>query len=169
MLRKLEIRLFFIILITLFLGFLSPHSVDINAKEPGDRKKISAFTDKTSYTSSNRINITIANNSKEEIYSHAGSLTPLFSIKNICRKGLDGKWEIYSAQCTFPECMTDSDAPQAIKPGQQVTITWNPLIFDEGSSKLIPPGSGKYFLIILYEDSQKKNWKTLQSNIFNIK
>ena len=167
--QKLKIRLFFIVFISFVFVFLFFLSDDLKAKESGDNSKITACTDKTRYTSSNKIKITITNNSKEEIYSHAGSGTPLFSIKNICRKGLDGNWETLSAQCTFPECMTDSDAPKAIKPGQQVTMTWDPMIFNEGSSKLVPPGSGKYRLIILYEDYQKKNWKTIQSNIFNIK
>ncbi|MDI6603356.1 MAG: hypothetical protein QME57_04625 [Patescibacteria group bacterium] len=120
------------------------------------------------------LRITIRNNLDESIFSHAASISPVFSIKHIERKKTNGSWEKLFAHCQYPHCMYKIDIPREIKPNQSVTFEWKPLIYINGTRKTVQVGAGVYRLEILYQirrgsTSKSWEWKTVYSNEFTIK
>jgi hypothetical protein len=126
-------------------------------------------TDKQEYYQSDTITISISNRSDQEISSHIGSHTPDFAIKYVERKTDDGSWEQFYAHCQYPHCIFDTDAPQEIKPDQQKSMEWKPVIHINGTAETAPLVSGVYRLSILYLDQEFNKWKTEYSNHFTIK
>ena len=130
------------------------------------QKYILVQTDKTEYYEGEIIVITLYNNSKESIFSHIGSGTPVFCIKNVEKKQKKGIWKKYFAQSQSNEVHRDIDGPNEIKPGQSVSLEWKPLIFSGNSLESIIPSIGRYRLSILYEDYKKTKWMSIYSNEF---
>ncbi len=143
---------------------ISSYKGEIDNKE----KRVKIITDKIEYNQSEVIIITIKNNLKDSIYSHIGSLTPLFAIQFIERKTKNKCWEKLYAYCQYPHCIYDIDVPQVINPGQSESMKWDPLIFINGTSKTEQLDPGQYRVLILYLDSAMKNWKSEYSNLFII-
>ena len=131
-------------------------------------KGVSAFVDKMLYSSGENIIITVNNNSEESIFSHIGSGTPVYAIKHIQKRTADGSWQNLYAQCQPPHCFSDTDAPAEINPGESASFKWDPLRFLNGTRDAAPLESGQYRVTILYEDSQKTQWKTTNTNEFRI-
>lgn len=133
-----------------------------------NKSELVVKTDKTEYSQSELINISITNHLNADIFSHIGSGTPIFAIRFVEREIKNGSWEKFYAQCQHPDCMADSDAPQLIKPCQSVSMAWNPLLFIEGSLTSMIADAGTYRILILYMDSEMKNWTPVYSNNFKI-
>ena len=125
-------------------------------------------TGKNHYESRESIDITLTNNLKESIYSHIGSDTPVFTIEHIERKNTDSVWDTLFAQCRYPECVHDSDAPLEVKPGYSVTFEWNPMIYIDGSPEYVTAEPGRYRLLILYMNADRNEWKSEYSTTFLI-
>ena len=131
-------------------------------------------TDKDFYIEGEVIKITLRNDLIENVFSQAGSLTPVFSIDSIEKKDSTGNWEKLFAQCQYPHCSYDIDGPAEIGAGQSVSFDWNPLIYIDGADKYIQAKSGIYRLLILYQirkGDSFEGWKWLKeySNEFAIK
>lgn len=131
--------------------------------------KVTTNVDKMDYDYGEKIKVTINNDSKESIFSHIGSGTPVFAIKYIQRKTVEREWESFFAQGQPPNVFYDIDAPTEIKPGESASFEWKPLIFINGTSETEPLNSGEYRLVILYEDSQKAEWRSIYTNEFRIR
>jgi len=136
--------------------------------------EIIVVTGKNEYMRGEVIKITLRNGSKESIFSHVASMTPIFSIDNFERKNSKGNWDKFLAQCQYPHCIYDIDAPGEIKTGKDASFEWDPLIYIDGKEKHIQAGSGIYRLLVTYQlrkDSNSRNWKWLKeySNEFIIK
>jgi len=130
---------------------------------------VTVNVDKLVYGSGDDIAISIKNDSKESIFSHIKSGTPVFAIKGIQRKTAVGKWEEFFAQCQAPHCIYDIDAPAEIKPGESSSFKWKPLIFVNGTQETAALKSGEYRLVILFENLQKTEWIEIYTNEFKIK
>ena len=130
---------------------------------------VTVSTDKLEYQQMSTVGIVLTNNSGESIFSHVRSLTPLFCIKYIEKKTTEDQWEKLHAQCQFPNCTFEIDAPAEIKDGESVPQEWKPLVFIDGSTKTALLDPGVYRLVILYEDYQRKKWQTVYTNTFVIK
>lgn len=130
-------------------------------------------TDKEMYALEEIIKITLKNSSSENIFSHIGSHTPVFSIGNIEKKDSMGGWEKLFAQCQYPHCILDIDVPVETKPKQTVVFEWNPRIYIDGTNKSIKAKSGRYRILILYQirkdSSENWKWAIKHSNEFIIK
>ncbi|MFA5973837.1 MAG: hypothetical protein WC780_15915 [Lentimicrobiaceae bacterium] len=150
------------------LGLLAGMFSFITISGSKDNDGVIAQTNKLEYAQSETITITVTNYLKEDIYSAIGSGTPVYAIKYVQRKICGNKWEDNFAQCKYPNCKIDIDAPQAVKPGESKSMEWNPLLFVDGTSKSVQAGSGKYRLVILYTSADRKEWKTIYSNSFVI-
>jgi len=150
------------------LGLLAGIYSFITLSESKDNDGVIAQTNKPEYAQSETITITVTNNLNEDIYSGIGSGTPVYAIQYVQLKICGDKWEDNFAQCQYPNCKNDIDAPQAIKPGESQSMEWNPLLFIDGTSKSVQAGSGKYRLVILYTSADRKEWKTIYSNNFVI-
>ena len=105
---------------------------------------------------------------KDVIYSHIESGTPIFAIKYVERKICINNWEKLFAQCQYPNCIFDIDAPQMVNPGQTKALEWYPLLYIDGNSESIVADTGLYRIQILYLDSKMETWKTVNSNSFII-
>lgn len=126
-------------------------------------------TDKQDYDQSDIITISISNHSDQKVSSHIGSHTPVFAIKYVERKINDDNWEQFYAHCQYPHCIVDTDAPQEIKPDQQKSMEWKPVIHINGTAETARLVSGVYRLSILYLDHESNKWKSEYSNHFTIK
>ena len=164
-----------IILITLLLAF----SVVCFAQDaetqasPKYQEGVAVNTDKQEYKQGEAIKITVNNDLSESIFSHAGSYTPVFSIKYVEMKTQQG-WKQLFAQCQYPHCIYEIDALVEIKAGQSVTFEWMPLIYINGTQKHIRAEPGEYRLVVYYQirkSSVSEDWKllTAYSNEFVIK
>jgi hypothetical protein len=129
---------------------------------------VTVVTDKLEYKRGETINITLINNFEESIFSHIGSGTPVFCIKHIEIRTPTGQQERLFAQCQYPHCTSDIDAPGEIKSGESETFVWEPLVFVEGTSETVLPRPGLYRLLISYEDNKKTKWETVSTNQFTI-
>lgn len=154
-------------LLILALGFLVWRSNKPNAPLIVPAKGVTVTTDKKEYNQGENIKITMKNNLKETIFSHAGSGTPVFAIDHIERRISNRNWETLSAR--RKGVMYDIDAPREIKLGQSATFEWKPWLYKESSDELIQAGPGRYRLLLLYEDYLKTEWKSVYSNEFTIK
>ncbi|MBU0468198.1 MAG: hypothetical protein KKD07_04845 [Candidatus Omnitrophica bacterium] len=130
-------------------------------------------SDKEFYEVGEVIKITLTNDLSENIFSHIGSLTPVFAVDNIGKKDPGGNWVKLFAQCQYPHCMWDIDGPAEIGPRQSVSFEWNPLIYIDGTDKYSQARTGIYRLLILYQirkDASSENWEWLKvySNDFTI-
>jgi len=153
----------------LFLGFVAGIlSFSTIHKDIIDEEGVIVLTNKSEYSKSETITIVITNNLSEDIFSAIGSGTPVYAIKYVQRKICNDKWENLFAQCQYPNCIIDCDGPQVIKPGQSQSMEWNPLLFIDGTPKSIQANPGQYRLLILYTDSDRKEWKSIYSNRFVI-
>ena len=130
-------------------------------------EEVTVTTDKKEYGQNESVRITITNNLKESIYSHIGTTTPKFSIKNVERKK-DGEWEKLFAYCQYPNCRYDMDPPKEIKTGQSESFVWNPIIHIDGGKDGVQAGQGEYRLSILYRPESEGDWKSAYSNEFRI-
>jgi len=129
---------------------------------------VSVNTDKIEYKGGESIKIILTNNLGQSIFSHIRSGTPVFCIKHIEKKTTTGEWERLYAQCQFPHCTADIDAPGEIKPDETETMDWNPLVFVNGTSETVIAEPGLYRLLISYEDYQKTKWESVYTNEFTI-
>jgi len=129
---------------------------------------ITVSTDKANYKQNEKIKITITNNLEMSIFSHIRSQTPVFCIEYIEKKHVDGQWDKLFARCQAPHCTYDTDVPGEIKPGENETMVWSPLIFMNGTSETIQPAPGLYRLSVRYEDYQKTEWKSVYTSQFTI-
>jgi len=134
----------------------------------GTKTGVNVNTDEAEYKRGESIKIILTNNLGQSIFSHIRSGTPVFCIKYIEKKTTTGEWERLYAQCQFPHCTADIDAPGEIKPGEKETIDWKPLVFVNGTSGTVIAGFGLYRLLISYEDCQKTKWESVYTNEFTI-
>jgi len=158
----------------ILIGILVIGIVLIGGWRVSGARGVTITTDKTEYKQGESVKITLKNDLKKSIFSHIGSGTPVFCIEYVERKTPAGNWEELFAQCQYPHCIYDIDAPGEIKPGQSKTLEWKPLIYIDGTLKRIQAGSGIYRLISLYQirggpSSENWEWKTTKSNEFTIK
>lgn len=130
--------------------------------------KPAANTDRQVYTSGEIIRITLANHLSRSIYSHIRSATPVFCIQFVERRTSAGVWEQLFAQCQPPRCTFDTDIPGEIKPGEAVSMNWNPTVYRQGSADALRPPTGVYRLSILYQDCNRTEWQTVYTNEFSI-
>ena len=126
-----------------------------------------AFTDKTSYSVGEIIQITLKNDTKKKIYSHIHSQTPVSSIDHI-EKEQNGDTEILYAQCQYPHCMSDTDIPLEISPDEAKSMIWVPVIYQNGSTEKEKLFSGTYRISIRYENELQTEWKKIYTNPFTI-
>ena len=137
-------------------------------------QEVTVATERTEYKEGQNIKVIMTNNLKTSIFSHAGSATPFFSIRNIEKKNANRAWKKLFAQCQYPDCVYDIDSPDEIKPGNSQSFVWEPLIYINGRSKSIPADAGTYCLDILYQvkgdpSPDKWEWKTARTNEFAIR
>jgi hypothetical protein len=131
-------------------------------------KGITVVTDKSEYKQGETINITLINNLEESIFSHIRSGTPVFCIQHIEIRTPTGQQEKLYAQCQYPYCTNDIDAPGEIKSGESETFIWKPLVYVDGTLETVLPRPGLYRLLISYEDNKKTKWESVYSNQFTI-
>lgn len=130
-------------------------------------------SDKEFYEIGEVIRITLTNDLSENVFSHIGSLTPVFAIDSIEKKDPDGNWIKLFAQCQYPHCIWDIDAPAEIIPQRSVSFDWDPLVYIGGTDKYAQAKAGIYRLLILYQIrkdafSEKWEWLKIYSNEFRI-
>ena len=130
---------------------------------------VSVSTDKPEYEQGEAVKINISNKLRESIFSHIRSMTPVFCIKHIEKRTTKGQWEKLYAQCQFPNCIYEIDPPGEIKPGENETLEWKPLVFVDGTAKTALPVPGVYRLAIAYMEHQKKKWQSVYTNTFAIR
>jgi hypothetical protein len=130
---------------------------------------VSCGLDKTVYTASEPILITVHNTSNAPILSHVGSGTPVFAIEHIQQRTAEGNWEDLYAQCQPPHCLQDIDAPARIESGASASFTWEPLIFVDGTEESAPVDPGTYRVVILYEDIDATAWVRIYTESFTIR
>lgn len=157
-------NLFFIVMATFFVVGIAVLAACAGNSGNG----IAVATDKHEYQQGEGIRIVFTNNSPESVFSHIRSLTPVFSIQHIEKKNTSGQWEKLHAQCQYPNCTYEIDAPGEIKAGEIAELVWEPLVFVNGTPQTVLPESGVYRLAISYEDSLKKKWLTVYTNTFLI-
>ncbi|MBU1232819.1 MAG: hypothetical protein KKD01_10805 [Proteobacteria bacterium] len=155
----------FIVTATFLIGNIPLFSV---CSEISSNGIVTAATDKLEYHSGEVIRIVFTNNSHESVFSHIRSLTPVFCIKYIEKKNTDEHWQRLYAQCRFPDCNYEIDAPGEIKPGESETLEWKPLVFTDGTTTAVLPDPGVYRLAISYEDYRKSKWQSVASNTFTL-
>lgn len=129
---------------------------------------ITVKTDKENYLPNEQIQVQLVNDSRDTIYSHFGSYTPIFSIKTIKVLQSDHSWQDLSANCLINNCMVDIDVPVAIAPGISPQLTWTPKYYTTDQDQPIPLTPGTYYLIIEYQPRERDEWKNTTSNVFNI-
>lgn len=129
---------------------------------------VTVSTDKLEYQQGEVIRVVITNNLRQSIFSHIRSLTPVFGIKHIEKKNTNEHWERLYAQCQFPHCTYEIDAPGEIKPGENEAMEWKQLVFVDGTAKTALPEPGVYRLAISYEEYQKTKWQSVLTNTFTI-
>jgi hypothetical protein len=132
------------------------------------RRSVVVKTDKSTYTQSEAIEITLSNNLKESIWSHIGSETPVFAIKHFEIKGNGTAWDTLYARCIYPECIYDSDAPAEITAGSSRAFVWLPRVYINGSPEYVTPEPGRYRLLIIYMNAAMNEWNSEYSPIFQI-
>ena len=137
-------------------------SADSSHPEPA------ANTDRQTYTSGEIIRITLANPLSRGIYSHIRSATPVFCIQYVEKRISADGWKRLFAQCQPPQCTFDTDVPGEIKPGEVVSMNWNPMVYRKGSTDALRPLPGVYRLSILYQDCSRTEWQTVYTNEFSI-
>lgn len=160
----LKRNFFFIMTIFFLVGNISIFSVYAEHSS----NDITASTDKKEYQQEETIRIFFTNNLRESIFSHIRSLTPLFCIQYIEKQLTDNHWEKLYAQCQFPDCTYEIDAPGEIKAGESETLEWNALVFIDGTTTSVLLDPGVYRLAISYEDYQKSKWRSVSTNPFTI-
>ncbi len=133
-----------------------------------ESKNVRVLTDKTEYLQSEPIIIALENCLVDSIYSHIGSLTPVFAIQFIEIKADEDNWLKLYAQCQYPDCIYDIDSPTALPPGETDSFKWDPLIYVDGGPFPSQPGSGLYRISVLYLDKTDNDWKSAFSNTFLI-
>ncbi len=137
-------------------------------------QEVTVTTERTEYKAGQNIKVIMANNLKGSIFSHVGSATAVFSIRNVQRQNPDRTWKKLFAQCQYHNCVYDIDAPSEIKPGRIESFVWEPLIYINGKPEFIPADAGTYCLDILYQvkgdpSPEKWDWKTVRTNQFTIR
>jgi hypothetical protein len=130
--------------------------------------KPTARTDKIAYSQLEPIKITLTNDLGESIFSHIRSGTQVFCIKCIEKSRSNEQWERLYAQCQYPNCMLETDAPGEIKSGENATYAWKPSVFVNGTSESVSLMPGTYRLLISYEDCRKTKWDFVNTNKFEI-
>ncbi len=166
--KALLLRLLFILF--LFAGFPASFPDKVYAVE----NVVIVTTDKSEYGQGETMKITLRNELGEDIFSHAGSQTPVFSIDKIERRSPEGDWDRLFAQCQYPHCIYDIDGPAKTQAGQAVSFEWAPRIYIDGTNKNTPATPGVYRLMIAYQikrgnSSADWNWLQARSNEFTIK
>lgn len=154
---------FYLVMLILFLA------VPIGA---GEREKTGAAfpqsilvtTDKVSYKPGEDVKITLRNLTKGVIYAHVG----VEGIQDVEKKDLHGGWEKLSPRCRPPHCFYDIGPPEEIGPGVAKTFVWKPLIYVDGTTKVLSASPGTYRLSFLWQDRERKEWKVAHSNNFDI-
>lgn len=138
--------------------------VEIKVEKPD---KVTITTEKTGYGQNESIRITITNNLKKSIYSHIGTNTPKFSIKNVEIKTDEG-WGRLFAYCQYPNCRYDIDPPKEIKPGHSESFEWKPIIYIDGKEEGTGAEGGEYRLSVFYRIEESEEWEFIYSNEFKI-
>ncbi len=134
-------------------------------------QEVDVSTDKTVYSSSEKIIITVKNISEISIFSVAASSTPDFAISNFEKKLSQWSWDAFRLHCSWPECDIDFDAPVEIESGKSVSFRWKPQVYL--AKKYAVPQPGLYRLTVIYQirkdpDSKKWTWKTVKSTEFTL-
>jgi hypothetical protein len=129
-------------------------------------------TDKSVYSSGEKIKINFKNISSQSIFSIAASSTPDFAISNVERKLSQWSWDAFRLHCGWPDCDIDFDAPAEIKAGKSVSFEWQPKIYL--NKKYVAPQAGLWRMTFMYQvrksdDSKNWIWKTVKSNEFTLK
>ena len=132
-------------------------------------RKIIVKTDKITYNKSKAIKIIFNNNLNDSVYSHIGSHTPIFAIKQVEKKVTKNNWVQYFAYCQFPNCILDTDIPVIIRPKQTIIMEWLPILYSNGDKNGKIAEEGTYKILILYLNSDKSEWQEIYSNEFIIK
>jgi len=135
--------------------------------------EVNVSTDKKEYKQGDIINVTLKNNLDESIFSHIGSCST-FAIVNVERKTSYLFWEKLFANAQYPYVIYDIGPPAEIKPGKSETMSWEPLLYINGTTKYIQAGPGTYRLNMYYQlrkgnSSTDWKWLTVYSNEFIIK
>ncbi len=143
------------------------YDADVVGHEPISTEEVTITTDKTEYEQGRDMKITLTNNHKESIFSHAASFTPDAFIVSIERKKIDETWEELPVRCAWPECDIDFDRPAETKSGKSETFYWKPTIHFNGKDE--SAGQGVYRLNATYQIESGGEWETIHSNEFTIK
>ncbi|GEM_PF-2024329 len=135
--------------------------------------KITVSTELAKYSQTEVIKVSLFNGLKRSVFSHAGGPASLFSINKIERKNQSGTWDKLTAQCQYPNCVFDLDAPVEIKPGTTAMFGWKPLEYPEGKEEAVLLKPGVYRLLMNYQfrpgkTTENWNWITTYSNEFTI-
>jgi len=130
----------------------------------GLSENIHVTTEKQEYRPGEIVKVTIRNQSGGIISCHVG----VEGIKHIEKKTAEGNWEKLFAMCQPPHCFFDIGPPQEIRAGEFKVFDWKPLIYVNGTAKVVQASPGEYRLLLLYHDRQRKEWRPVYSNVFSI-
>lgn len=135
--------------------------------------KITVSTELTKYSQTEVIKVSFFNGLNRSVFSHAGGPASLFSINKIERKNQNGTWDKLAAQCQYPNCVFDLDAPLEIKPRVTAIFGWKPAEYPEGKEEAVLLKPGAYRLLVNYQlrpgkATENWNWITTYSNEFAI-
>lgn len=135
--------------------------------------KITVKTERAKYGQTEVIEVLFFNGLNRSVFSHAGGPSSLFSINKIERKKPGAGWESLFAQCQYPNCIYDINAPLEIGPGVTAVFGWKPLEYPEGKKEAVLLEPGSYRLLINYQlrpvkNAANWNWITTYSNEFTI-
>jgi hypothetical protein len=134
-------------------------------------QEASVSTDKSVYSSGEKIKITFKNISLQSIFSIAASSSPDFAISNVERKLSQWSWDAFRLHCGWPDCDIDFDVPAEIKTGKSVSFQWLPRIYL--NKEYVAPQPGLWRMTFIYQirksgDSRNWIWKTVKSNEFTL-
>jgi hypothetical protein len=127
-------------------------------------REVFVRTDRQEYRQGEMISVTIENPTEASIFCHVG----VEGIKHIEKRTAEGGWEKLFAMCQPPHCLYDMGPPDEIGPGGARTFEWRPLIYLGGTSKTVRATPAAYRLSVLYQDRDRKEWRSAYSNIFVI-
>ena len=148
---------FFFSLGFLFLVFAPAFAAGVTVKTAAD-----------GYAAGQPVEITLTNGSGESVYSLAKSTSPGMAVRNLEVKNPRGIWDAFLLKSRKGG---DSDFQKAgqIKPGENVTFSWVPLVLEQGRE--IAPAAGKYRLTVIYHSLKGSLpiFGTAKSNEFTIK
>lgn len=138
---------------------------------PDSNAQVEVSTDKDAYVAGETIAISIKNSNSHSIYSAANTATPAFAISNFERRRNQWGWDAYAIRCHRLNCnQGESEEPREIGPGQKITFSWLPEIYEKNAKSV--PMQGLYRLTIIYQIKKRGEnnwtWETTKSNEFTL-